>query len=220
MRFSGLGRAGAVAAWCLCAAGAQAQSVAMTGSMGSKALLVVNGGAPKAVEVGQTYQGIKVLSVNADTTAFEVGGKRYAVHLGEAPVGIKGAGGGDANGTRIVLTASDGGHYRTAGAINGGAVNFMVDTGASLVVISRPDADRLGLKYQSEGQPGWVSTANGAAPAYHMVLNSVRVQDVEVYNVDAVITPQPMGQVLLGNSFLSRFKMIRDSDKLTLEKQY
>lgn len=208
--------------FCLCSgvsASALAQGVAMTGSMGHKALLVVNGGAPRAIEVGQTVEGIKVLAVNADQTTVEAGGKRYTVQLGGAPVGIKG-GGAAAGGTRIVLSSSEGGHYRSSGSINGGAVNFLVDTGASIVAISRPDADRLGLKYQTQGEPMWVNTANGASQAYRMMLNSVRIQDVELYNIEAVITPQPMPYVLLGNSFLSRFKMIRDSDKLTLEKQY
>ena len=65
-----------------------------------------------------------------------------------------------------------------------------------------------------------MSTANGVAQGFRIKLNSVRVGDVEVYDVDAVVTPQPMPFVLLGNSFLTRFQMKRDNNQMTLDKRY
>jgi aspartyl protease family protein len=53
-----------------------------------------------------------------------------------------------------------------------------------------------------------------------MTLDSVRLGDVSVGGVDAVITPSPMPYVLLGNSFLSRFQMTRTNDEMVLEKRY
>jgi aspartyl protease family protein len=53
--------------------------------------------------------------------------------------------------------------------------------------------------------------------AYRVVLSSVRVGDVEIANVAAVVTPQPMPMILLGNSFLSRFQMRREADTMRLE---
>lgn len=196
-----------------------AQSVAMTGSMGSKALLVVNGGAPKAVAAGTTYEGVKVISVLAGEAVIEVGGKRQSVSMGGAPVNFKGSAGGNGGATQIVLTAGDGGHFFTTGSVNGASVRFLVDTGASIVAIGRSDAERLGIRLK-DATPVQMSTANGVATGYAVTLNSVRVQDVEIYNVDAVVMPQPMPTVLLGNSFLTRFQMKRENDKLTLDRRF
>jgi aspartyl protease family protein len=81
------------------------------------------------------------------------------------------------------------------------------------------DADRAGIKYQ-DGQPVRMATANGNTTGYRIKLNSVRVGDVEVFDVDAVVIPQPMPFLLLGNSFLSRFQMRRENNLMTLDKRY
>ena len=52
-----------------------------------------------------------------------------------------------------------------------------------------------------------------------MQLDSVRIGDVEIYGVDAVVVPDGMPYVLLGNSFLSRFQMRRDNDQMVLERR-
>jgi aspartyl protease family protein len=64
-----------------------------------------------------------------------------------------------------------------------------------------------------------VGTANGQVPAYLTSLDVVRVGDVQVYNVEAVVLPTTMGTVLLGNSFLSRFQMRRENDRMTLDRR-
>ena len=107
----------------------------------------------------------------------------------------------------------------TAGQINGKAVQFMVDTGATTVAMGAQDAERAGINYKS-GQPVMISTANGNAQGYRVKLASVRVGDVEVFEVDAVVTPQAMPFMLLGNSFLTRFAMTRENDQMTLVKRY
>jgi aspartyl protease family protein len=56
--------------------------------------------------------------------------------------------------------------------------------------------------------------------AWRTRLASVRVGDVEVFDVEAVVLQQPMPYVLLGNSFLNRFQMRRDNVQLTLERRY
>lgn len=198
---------------------AQAQSVAMSGGMGSKALLVVNGGAPKALAAGDAYQGVKVISVSPDHTVVEVGGKRQTVTLGGAPVSIGGSGGGGANGTQIILSAGPGGHFVTQGSINGRSTQFMVDTGATSVAMGADEARRMGIKFE-DGQAFYGSTANGVVKGYRVNLTSVRIQDVEVFNVDAAVLPQGMPHILLGNSFLTRFQMKRDNDTLTLTKRF
>ncbi|MEK6668424.1 MAG: TIGR02281 family clan AA aspartic protease [Pseudomonadota bacterium] len=202
----------------LASAPAWAQSVAMTGSMGSKALLVVNGGAPKALAAGDTHQGVKVLSVGAEQATVEVGGKRQTVTLGGAPVSV-GGGGGGGGGSQIVLTASSGGHFLTLGSINGRSAHFMVDTGATSVAMGAEDARHMGIDFEKAPRLAG-STANGTVWMYRVKLRSVRIQDVEVNEVDAVVVPQGMPHVLLGNSFLTRFQMKRDNDVMTLTRRY
>jgi len=197
-------------------AGVQAESIALAGMLGSKALLVVKGTAPKTVAAGETHQGVKVISTVGDQAVIEQSGKRQTLRVGEAPVSLGGASG---RGSRIVLTESSGGHFMTAGQINGRAVQFMVDTGATGIAMSMQDAERAGINYKN-GQAVQMSTANGAALGFRIKLDSVRVGDVEVYGVDAVVTPQAMPFVLLGNSFLSRFQMKRDNNLMTLDKRY
>ena len=70
------------------------------------------------------------------------------------------------------------------------------------------------------GQPVYLSTANGTTQGSRVKLNSVRIGDVEVFDVDAVVSPQPMPYMLLGNSFLTRFQMLRENDQMTLVKRY
>ena len=199
---------------------AHAGAVALVGMLGSKALLVVDGTPPKTVAVGDTYQGVKVISTSGDQAVVEQSGKRATLRVGDAPVSFGGnMGAGRAGGTRIVLTAGTGGHFMTTGQINGKAVQFMVDTGATAVAMSAVDAERAGINYKN-GQPVMMSTANGTAEGFRIKLSSVRIGDVEVFDVDAVVTPLAMPYMLLGNSFLTRFQMTRENDQMTLVKRY
>lgn len=207
------------AALALFAAAAQAQSVALSGVMGNRALVVVDGSAPRAIATGDTHQGVKLISAFGETAVVEIGGKRHTLKVGDAPVSVGAGAGVSSRGTRIVLTADTGGHFYAQGAINGRSVNFMVDTGATVVSMSVQDAERIGLNYKA-GRPVRMSTANGIAPGYLVQLNSVRIGDVEVFQVDAVVSPQPMPSLLLGNSFLSRFQMKRENDQMTLERRF
>ncbi|VTU27370.1 clan AA aspartic protease [Variovorax sp. PBS-H4] len=195
-----------------------AQSVTLTGTIGSRAILMVDGSAPKTVAVGETFQGVKLLSMTPEQAVVEAGGKRVALRM-DQPVSIGGGVLGGGGGTRIVLPASSGGHFMTQGAINGRSVNFMLDTGATTVALSAADAQRIGLDF-SKGRPVRMNTANGTAQGYMVRLSSVRVGDVEVYDVEAIVSQQPMPYVLLGNSFISRFSMRRDSDQMVLEKRF
>ena len=200
------------------AAGATgAQSVSLQGMLGSKALLMVDGGAPKSVAVGETFQGVKVIATQGDQATVERDGKRHTLRVGDAPASV--GGGGGPRGNKIVLTAGSGGHFLTQGAINGRAVQFMVDTGATSVAIGVPEAERLGIDYR-KGRLGRGSTANGVVNVYHVKLAAVRIGEVEVYDVDASVLPASMPYILLGNSFLTRFQMTRHNDQLVLERRY
>ncbi|MCZ8294418.1 MAG: retropepsin-like aspartic protease [Hylemonella sp.] len=198
---------------------AQAQTVVLSGILGGKALLVVDGGPPKSLAVGQSHQGVKVVGVQAGQALVEIGGARQTLRLGEGPVSAPPAEGEAGDQRRIVLHAGSNGHFRTPGQINGRTVNFIVDTGASVVSLSVTDADAIGLPYKS-GQTVQVGTANGVTVGWRIMLSSVRLGSVDVYNVEALVTPAPMPYVLLGNSYLTRFQMTRTNDQMVLERRY
>ena len=204
-----------------CSANALAQSVGLQGMLGGKALLIIDGKPPKSVAAGETLHGVKVVSTSGDDAVLEINGKRLRLRVGDAPASVGGAGGqgGGARGDKIVLTAGSGGHFLSAGTINGRAVHFMVDTGATAVAFGAGEAERMGIDYKA-GQPVRMQTANGVAQGWRVKLGSVRIGDVEVHDVDAVVGLQSMTYVLLGNSFLSRFQMKRDNDQMVLERRY
>ena len=193
---------------------AYAQSVALAGILGGKALLVVDGSAPCSVASGGFHMGVRVVSVGRDGVVLEVAGAQRAIQLGESPVSI----GGSAAGQRIVLKADARGHFINSGFINGRVMQYMVDTGATTVAIGRPDAQRMGLKFE-QGQPVMMNTANGTAQGWRMRLESVRVGDVELRSVDAIVTAEAMPYVLLGNSFLREFHMNRSGDEMVLQRR-
>ena len=201
----------------LCASGAVAQTVSMGGSLGSNALLVIDG-KPRSVAVGATVEGIRLVSVTGNDAVVEIKGKRVLLRLGDAQVNLGGKA-SEGGGKQIVLTAQSGGHFHANGAINGQSVRFMVDTGATMVAMDKYEAERLGLDYKN-GRRGITRTANGDTTVYATKLASVRIGDVLVYNVDAVVSPAPMPYILLGNSFLTRFQMKRENDVMTLDLRY
>jgi len=196
-----------------------AQTVGLSGMLGGKALVIVDGSPPKSVAVGESFKGVTVVSTQGDVAVLEIAGKRHAVRVGDAPASVGGGGGGGEGGSRIVLPVGSGGHFFTLGQINGRTTQMMVDTGATGIGISAADADRMGINYKS-GKPMQASTANGVILGWRVKLNSVQVGDVIVRDVDAAVTSGQMPYVLLGNSFLSRFQMTRTNDQMVLEKRY
>jgi aspartyl protease family protein len=200
-----------------CAAGAAAQTVSMGGSLGSNALLVIDG-KPRSVAVGATIEGIRLVSVTGNDAIVEIKGKRVLLRLGDAQVNLGGKA-SEGGGKQIVLTAQSGGHFHAIGAINGQSVRFLVDTGATMVAMDKYEAERLGVDYKN-GRRGMSRTANGDMPVYATKLASVRIGDVQVYDVDAIVSQAPMPYILLGNSFLTRFQMKRENDVMTLDLRY
>ena len=209
-----LAAAGLALGLALGAAGtAQAADVVLAGVLGSKALLVVGASAPRAVAPGEQYLGITLISVKGDGAVVEVDGQRRNLRLG-APVSV----GGSGMSRRVVLTPDSQGHYKQEGQINGRSAMFMVDTGASTVAMGQADAERMGLDFRKGRRVG-IRTANGTAQGWQVKLDSVRLGGIELFGVDAVVTPQPMPFVLLGNSFLSEVQMTRNAQQMVLEKR-
>jgi aspartyl protease family protein len=110
------------------------------------------------------------------------------------------------------------GHFFVDAAVNGTTIRFLVDTGASVVALSPDDARAAGI---SDGQLRFsetISTANGQTHAAAATLGSVRLEQLEVLEVPAVVMQEPMPVSLLGMSFLRRLEgySIRDG-VLTIE---
>jgi aspartyl protease family protein len=199
---------------------AGAQTVGLSGMLGGKALIIVDGGAPKAVAPGDSHKGVKIVSTQGDHALVEIEGQRHTLRVGEAPASVGATAGSAApSGNRIVLAAGGGGHFFTLGQINGKSTQMVVDTGATSVAMSVAEAQRLGVEYRS-GQPIQMSTANGVIQGWIVSLSSVRVGDVVVHGVEAAVSAGAMPYVLLGNSFLTRFQMTRNNDQMVLERRY
>ena len=205
----------AAALW-LSTSAATAQGVALAGRMGDRALLMLDG-QPRTLAVGQTAADVRFLRWQNDSAVVERGGVQYMLRLGATPSRLGGMAAASA-GREIVITASPGGHFITGGSINGRSVRFMVDTGATVLALGRDEALRLGLDLGG-ARAALAETANGTVPVQMLNLTRVRVGDVEVANVPAMVMPSAMPYVLLGNSFLTRFQMRRENDVMRLEQR-
>ncbi len=120
--------------------------------------------------------------------------------------------------SELVLKRHSSGHYLSAGKINSVPVNFLVDTGATVVAISDDLARRIGLRF---GARRTVETANGRTSGYETVLDRVAVGGLQLQRVRAVILPQmrTRGRVLLGMSFLEEFELLQSNGVLTIRQR-
>ena len=202
-------------ALCLVSGGAAAQDVGLAGVLGSKALLMIDGGEPQAVAVGQSLAGVKVISVQGEQAVVETGGKKRPLRVGQHAIGAAPA---DGSGT-IVMTADNQGHFYATGSVNGASVRFLVDTGATMVSLGANDARRIGLDF-NRGQKGMTQTANGQTMVSKVKLDTVRIGAVTLNNVDALIHQTEMHMALLGMSFLNRMEMQRDGSTMTLKRRF
>ena len=208
----------AAAALSWAATGAWAQNVQLSGTLGANKALLVIDGQMQTVAVGATVKGVTLRSLAADEAVLLIEGKPVSVRLGASPVSLAGRGADSGGGSSIVLPVGPGGHFMANGTINGKSANFMVDTGATMVSMSVAEAERLGLKY-SGGRRGLASTAGGTVPVYEVGLSSLRIGEVEVYNLSASVVAADMPFILLGNNYLSRFNMRREGDTMRLDKK-
>lgn len=194
-----------------------ATDVQVVGLSKGQAVVVVNGGKPRTVREGETTpEGVKLLSANSRQAVIEVHGVRRTVGLGQAALGI----GPMSESPRITLVSDARGHFVAPGRINGAPVQFVVDTGATLVTLSSREARRIGLNYLGSPQR-YASTANGLVPVYLVKLDEVRLGDIVLRNVDAAVQEgDGLPVVLLGMSFLNRVEMRQEGNTLILRKRF
>ena len=199
------------------ALGAHSADVNVVGLFSGKALVEIDRTAPKLLNVGQSVGGVKLLSADSAQAVFDIEGKRVALRMGQSV-----SGGAPKTGARgsITLTADGAGHFVTDGSINGAPTRFLVDTGATTIALSSAEAQRMGIRYL-KGQPTMVGTANGAARAFRLKLDSVKIGEITLYQVDAnVVEGSSPTIVLLGMSFLNRMQMKREGSTMVLTQQY
>lgn len=199
---------------------ALARDINLIGIFGNKATLTVNSGRPRTLEIGETSpERIRLISIGANSAVVDIDGRRETLHMGNQRLA---AARSDGSAQRAVLTGDAKGHFLTTVVVNGVSMQFLVDTGATSVTISADDARRANIKY-SASERGLVQTANGLVPAYRIKLDTVKLGDITLNNVDGlVLEGNAMGGRfgLLGMSFLSRTDMKREGDSLTLIKRY
>ncbi|GLR13918.1 hypothetical protein GCM10007907_27080 [Chitinimonas prasina] len=195
-----------------------AASPVLLATMGNKVSLSL-GGKPLTLSVGQQRDGIKLISVGEDSAVLEVEGKRQSVRLGQEFY----AGGSQAEQAQTnSFTVFDvgGGHFMAQISLGGGGVRGLIDTGASLLSLSGNQAKAMGLRFE-RNQPIMLRTAQGVQNGWRTKVPSLRIEGVQLYNVDAVVTDGAYPEVaLIGMSVLGQFHMQNDGQRMTLKKKY
>jgi aspartyl protease family protein len=153
---------------------------------------------------------------------------RYATHTGVAhpapalmaarPVTPAASAGADSH--SVVIGRGPNGHFQVEGSVDGRHMNFLVDTGASVIALTARDAAMLGIHPAESEYRALMKTANGTVRAAPTRLDMVEIEDIVVRDVDAMVMPDgALADNLLGMTFLSRLHRFEYSDgKLVLEQ--
>lgn len=221
----------------------QTTRVTVGGVIGNKAILNIDG-TPRTLAIGQEYQGVKLLNAQGQTATILIvqsdgQSQRITLRVGDAPFAINSAQpatqtpssqnsnvsnerNNNTERERCIpaeqhVYVSRHGMFKALGYINGKAVDFIIDTGATLVSMDEKQAVALGITDYKHGQPITLHTANGSVQAYLITLESVRVGQVEVKNVQASVGGNK-DIILLGNAFLSKLDIEMTPNRLVLRK--
>ena len=117
----------------------------------------------------------------------------------------------------VALSRNRLGHYVVTGTINGREVEFLLDTGATDVVIPETTAKKLGLSY---GRRGQAMTANGPITIWQTSIEEIRIGEIHLYDVNASINPRmDEGAILLGMSALGQIEFVQQGKTLTLRQK-
>ena len=199
---------------CTCAlAGAPVEAV---GLFKDRAMLRVLG-TEHYLTVGETSpEGARLDAATSEYAMVTYRGESYRLTLSNA-VGGSFAAVTDAS---ISISPDARGQYRVRGAINGRVVDFLVDTGASMVAISERDARSLGIDFESSTERAPVLTAQGQTQSYVVNLSQVVVGGIETQSVKAAVIPGSYpADILLGMSFLNKVSMEQSNGVLRLKQK-
>ena len=168
------------------------------------------------LRVGETAQsGVHLIEANAQYALVRLNNREYRLSLS---TGMRG-GFEPVSKASISILQDKYDQFRVLGSINRHTVNFLVDTGASIVAMSEVDASAMGIDYLSSSEQGIVLTASGEAKSYFVDLEELEVGGIRVRNVKAaIIVGSYPTEVLLGMSFLSKVTMRNENGVLTIEQ--
>lgn len=195
---------------------AAVDNIKVVGLFKNKAIVTING-KQRVLSKGETSpEGILLISANSREAVVEINGEQRTLKLG-SHIGSEFT---EDTSKKIVTVAPDrNGMYMVNGSINGFQVEFLIDTGATLIAMNKHDAKRIGLNYRLEGETGRTYTASGIETVYLMELDHVRVGDIELEDVDAAVHDGDHPNViLLGNSFLGKLDIQREGKLMKLLK--
>ncbi len=183
---------------------ASIQEVSVQALFLDKAMVSIDGQSHLLVAGQSSPEGVILVSATSNGAVLRINGKQASYPLSNE------VGTSFSADTEVVeqLFSDEMGMYSTVGNINDQPVDFVVDTGASLIAMSGQEARRLGIDFRLTGRPGQVLTASGIAKAYQVKLKTVKLGDIVLRNIDAVVMDgsQP-SSILLGMSFLRKVKM-------------
>lgn len=197
-------------------AAACATDITVSGLFPNKAVVQIDGGALQTISIGQKIgEGIELVAVEDDAAVFDLQGRRVKIGMGRGRTTTNAA-----STALAQLTADAQGHLFTNGHVNGVPIRFMVDTGATLIVLPSKDAQRIAPEYR-KGQKATMNTANGKIIVYRIKLDTVTVGALTLNDIEAAVTEgDGLAYPLLGMSFLSRTDIKRDGETMTLTKRY
>lgn len=195
---------------------ASAADVVLAGTIGPRAILVVNEGVAQVVAVGaSTREGVRLLSIRDEVAVIEFGGIRQSLRFGDHTVHQT-----IAASESLRLSADAQGHFWLSTRFNGSPMQrSVVDTGATLVSMGQSVAREAGIDYR-KGEEGVSLTANGPVRVWRVRIDTLEFGGVVVHNVEAAVHESELPVVLLGMSLLNRFHWERDANVLVLRKRY
>ncbi len=191
-------------------------NIVVVGLFSNQAVLKINK-QQHLLKVGKTSpEGVKLIFATSQSAILEVEGVQKKYLLGSQ------VGGHYAPAAKqpMVSIWPNQGMYLTVGSVNGYSVEFLIDTGASVVAFNAETAKRLGLEYL-DAPAGMVQTASGTEKAYQVTLDNVQVGDIKLHNVEAVVLDGPQPEhALLGMTFLGEVEISRTNERMDLKKKY
>ncbi|MHC8441878.1 MAG: retropepsin-like aspartic protease family protein [Candidatus Eutrophobiaceae bacterium] len=193
-------------------------SVEMQALFKDKAVVLIDGKQRVLTRGVVSPEGVTLISSTSSKAMLEIDGVRKEYELGNR---VR-AGQEWQSATfapRVALAPTQQGHYITSGSINGFTVQFIVDTGATLVSMNSATASRIGIDYRIKGKKGYSMTAAGRIQSWAVNLDRVRVGEIELRNVRGSVNEKGPAQILLGMSFLKQLHMEQDGKLLMLIKK-
>ena len=197
------------------------ENIIINGLFKDKVVVTIDGKQQILKKNKLTPEGVKLIKSNSKEATIEIDGISKVFTLDEKIGNTFKTTSDDKKTTsfkkRVTIKADAMGMYKISGQINGKTVEFLVDTGATLVSMSSDLAEQLKIKYE-KGKKVQMMTAKGPSIAYVVKLNKVKVGNIELYNITGSVSDDMTGRALLGMSFLGKLDMKREGKYMVLEK--